>query len=88
MTPARLNLLSQARAYLDACARDFEAAQERADRARRILEHVKAGKSAGNCPTPKLDETSASAQRFAARVDALLLAVYEEENPSDPDCAE
>lgn len=79
MTTTRNQLASQAKAYLDACERDFEAAQARLDKARRILSHVTEGKPAAMCPTPELNETAPRADRLAARVDALLMASYVEE---------
>lgn len=79
MTPARKQLVAQAKAYVDSVRRDYEAAQSRFDRARRILAHVAEGKPAAECPTPELNETSAQADRFAARVDALLMACFTEE---------
>lgn len=77
----RDQLLTYARGYEEACERDLEAAQRRLERARKIAEHVRADKGAAGCPTPILDETSGQAQRFAARVDALLMAVYDAEKP-------
>ncbi len=76
----RNQLLIQTRAYLDACERDFGAAQARLDKARRILDHLSEGKPCAICPTPDLNETAPRADRFAARVDALLMASYIEEN--------
>lgn len=79
MTTAQEQLVTQARAYLDACERDFEAAQARFDKARRILEHVSTHGPAATCPTPELNETGPRADRYAARVDALLMACYIDE---------
>lgn len=75
----RLQLVIQAKAYLDACERDYENAQSRLDRARRILDHITSNGPAACCPTPELNETAPQADRFAARVDALLMACYIEE---------
>jgi len=79
----RNQLLIQTRAYLDACERDFEAAQARLDKARRILHHLSEGKPCAMCPTPELNETAPRADRFAARVDALLMASYVEETNNE-----
>lgn len=79
MGNTRKQLASYALSLIDACERDFEAAQKRLDRARAIHEHLKAGKPIGDCPCPVLNDTAGQAERFAARVDALLFTVYEEE---------
>jgi hypothetical protein len=75
----RLQLVIQAKAYLDSCERDFESAQARLDKARRILDHITSDQPAACCPTPELNETGPRADRYAARVDALLMACYIEE---------
>jgi hypothetical protein len=75
----RLQLVVQVKAYLDSCERDFEAAQERLDRARRILDHVTSNQPAATCPTPSLNETAGRADRYGAQVDALLMACYIDE---------
>lgn len=75
----RKQLTSQAKAYVDACERDLEGAQKRLHTARKILDYLGSGRSVGNSPTPLLNETSAQAERFAARVDVLLFTVWEDE---------
>lgn len=78
---ARINLIAQARAYLEVCERDREAAERRVQNARAIYTHLTEGKKAGNSPTPVLNESGRKVERFAARVDALLTTVYAEEEP-------
>ena len=80
---ARKQLISQAKAYLDACERDREAAERRVQNAKAILAHLTEGKEAGSSPTPMLNESGPKVERFAARIDALLTVVYAEEKPEE-----